>query len=82
MTVFQITTAAASGGTFGFNAALELDVDVLEKEFASYKETSVGSNLSASNISIRRIQVVSAPHLAELRGNRWGQTRLIYVEAV
>jgi len=51
MAVFQITAAASSGT--GFSAALELDVDVMEKEFASYKESSVGSNLSASNISIK-----------------------------
>ena len=30
-----------------------MDIDALEKQFNAYKETSVGSNLSASNISIK-----------------------------
>jgi len=50
--VTQMSTAASSSGTYGFSASLELDIDMLEKQFAAYKEQSVASNLNADNINI------------------------------
>jgi len=48
----QMATAAQSSGTYGFSAALALDLNGLEQQFAATQEQSVASSLSANTISI------------------------------
>jgi hypothetical protein len=48
----QLATAAASSGTYGFNAGIELDIDALERQLQAQKTQSIASNLIANNINI------------------------------
>jgi len=51
-TIQQTAKAARSSGTFGFNAGIDLDIDLLEKTLNNYKEKSIASNVSGQNINI------------------------------
>ena len=51
--ITQVANAAASSGTYGFNAGLQIDVDAIQTELAKYEESSVGSSLSANNINVK-----------------------------
>ena len=50
--VQQAARAAASSGTYGFNASLELDIDAYEREIDEFYQQSIASNLSANQITI------------------------------
>jgi len=60
--VKQMATAS-SAIFYGFNASLDLDIDMLEKQFSAYQEQSVASNLNADKINI------SAGEAATIRGS-------------
>ncbi|VVM23891.1 hypothetical protein BSPWISOXPB_7429 [uncultured Gammaproteobacteria bacterium] len=48
----QLATAAASSGTYGFNAGIEFDIDALERQLQAQQTQSIASNLVANNINI------------------------------
>ncbi|VVM18233.1 hypothetical protein BSPWISOXPB_562 [uncultured Gammaproteobacteria bacterium] len=48
----QLATAAASSGTYGFNAGIEFDIDALERQLQAQQTQSIASNLIANNINI------------------------------
>jgi hypothetical protein len=45
-------SAAASSGTYGFNAGIEFDIDALERQLQAQQTQSISSNLVANNINI------------------------------
>ncbi|VVM26899.1 hypothetical protein BSPWISOXPB_6194 [uncultured Gammaproteobacteria bacterium] len=47
----QLATAAASSGTYGFNAGIEFDIDALERQLQAQQTQSIASNLVANNIN-------------------------------
>ncbi|MDQ7011819.1 MAG: hemagglutinin repeat-containing protein, partial [Mariprofundaceae bacterium] len=71
----QMAAAAASSGTYGFSASLELDLDALAKKFDAYKEQSVGSNIHARNINI------AAGSTATVRGSNLNAANTIDIAA-
>ncbi|CAC9642887.1 hypothetical protein, partial [uncultured Gammaproteobacteria bacterium] len=48
----QLATAAASSGTYGFNAGIEFDIDALERQLQAQQTKSIASNLVANNINL------------------------------
>ena len=48
----QITAAAASVATYGFNAGVQLDIDATKSKTSVNEMTSVGSNIQAENMTM------------------------------
>ncbi|PCI42589.1 MAG: hypothetical protein COB41_09390 [Proteobacteria bacterium] len=72
---FLLLGLTTASGTYGFSASLELDIDVLEKKFAAYKEQSVASNITAQNINI------NADNTATVRGSNLNANDEININA-
>jgi len=71
----QVVKAAASSGTYGFNAGLQIDVDAIDTELAKYEEHSIGSKLSANNVNI------NAGNTATVQGSSVDAQEAINVDA-
>ena len=71
----QTARAAASSGTYGFNASLELDIDAYEREIEEFYQQSRGSSLTANNIEI------NAGKTATIRGSSLHADEDIVVDA-
>ncbi len=65
-TAAHLGKAAASSGTYGFNAGLEIDLDVLEEQLSEAQQRSVASTLSAGNtitINANNTATIQGSHL-------------------
>ncbi len=65
-TTAHLAKAAASSGTYGFNAGLEIDLDVLEEQLSEAQQRSVASTLSAGNtitINANNTATIQGSHL-------------------
>lgn len=73
----QMATAAASTATYGFNAGLELDIDLLEKQYESYREQSIASNLVGKNININ----INAGNSTTVQGSNMTANEQIIIDS-
>jgi hypothetical protein len=46
----KLATAAASSGTYGFNAGIEFDIDALERQLQAQQTQSIASSLIANKV--------------------------------
>ncbi len=80
-TAAHLGKAAASSGTYGFNAGLEIDLDVLEEQLSEAQQRSVASTLSAGNtitINANNTATVQGSHLQAGKKRKKGVRSVIH----